>query len=199
MLGNDWFVLKNVEFSRHGHAITDEGNLVPAYVASQLGFSQSGRKQLDDFYSRLIKEAKVLPICPFKASGKILDLSQLGEITRVNTLERFWDEFNKSVGRVNYEMLMPISKFMIAILDGGHAVDDGVSAEIGFYASKYQGKRPIIGIRSDFRLAENISAPINPALRYFLDQGPDNGYFFSGERAYDEAIEASRNLAKKII
>ena len=110
----------------------------------------------------------------------------------------FWDDFNRIVGQVNYGELMPRSKFMIAILDGGHALDDGVSAEIGFYAAEYKGEKSIIAIRSDFRLAENPAAPINTAVRYFIDQGPYIGSFFSGFDAYDKAVESIAKLAERI-
>jgi len=75
---------------------------------------------------------------------------------------------------------------------------DGVSAEIGFYAAEYKGKKPVVGIRSDLRLAENPGAPINPAVRYFMDQGPYGGLFFGGPDAYDEAVESIAKLTETI-
>ena len=87
---------------------------------------------------------------------------------------------------------------MIAILDGSHHVDDGVSAEIGHYATKYPDN-PIIGIRSDFRISENISAPINPAVRYFIDSDPNRGQLFTGSTAYEVALKLIGKLASDII
>ena len=105
----------------------------------------------------------------------------------------FWQEFNSIVGPVNCESLIPHAKFMIALLDGGQPVDDGVSAEIAYFASNYG---PVFGIRTDLRPAENISAPINPAVRYFLDTGPFNGVFFEGPEAYDNALEYIQGFAQ---
>lgn len=191
-------IIQETEFDERGLARTESGLLVPAYVASQLGFSSSGKDQLNNFYGRLRDEAGVLPLCPFTACGEYLDFSRLGNSKTIDEVLSFWDDFNKIVGPVNYGELMPRSKFMIAVLDGGHALDDGVSAEIGFYAAEYKGEKPIVGIRSDFRLAENLAAPINPAVRYFIDQGPYNGSFFSGLDAYDKAIESIAKLTEMI-
>ena len=191
-------ILQKTEIDKNGFAKTESGLLVPAYVASQLGFSASGREQLQSFYERLKKEAGVLPLCPFIACGEYLDFSRLGQCKTNDEVLKFWDEFNKLVGPVNYGELMPRSKMMIAVLDGGHALDDGVCAEIGFYAAEYKGQRPIVGIRSDFRLAENPAAPINPAVRYFIDQGPYNGSFFDGPDAYDKAVKSMKGLTDKL-
>lgn len=191
-------VIQNNEFDEQGFAKTDSGLLVPAYIASQLGFSTPGKEQLISFYSRLRIDAGVLPLCPFAACEEHLDFSRLANAKTIDEAMEFWNDFNKVIGRVNYGELMPRSKLMIAILDGGHALDDGVSAEIGFYAAEYKGKKPIIGIRSDFRLAENLAAPINPAVRYFMDQGPYNGAFFDGFGSYDKAIEFIAKTAKGI-
>jgi len=191
-------VIANTRFNAAGLAETKEGLLVPAYVASQLGFSTIGKVQLNALHDRLREEAGVLPLCPFTACAEYLDFSRLGAAHTIDDVLGFWDEFNRLLGPVNYDELMPRSKFMIAILDGGHAVDDGVATEIGFYAGRYQGEKPILGIRSDFRLAENPAAPINPAIRYFLDQGPFNGQFFHGAEAYDRAVDAAKDLAARI-
>lgn len=54
---------------------------------------------------------------------------------------------------------MEKSKLMAAILDGSHAVDDGTAGEIGRYCAKKYG--PIIALRTDLRLGENIGSPVN--------------------------------------
>ncbi|RLC27811.1 MAG: hypothetical protein DRH37_10295 [Deltaproteobacteria bacterium] len=191
-------IIRETEFDKRGLARTDSGLLVPAYIASQLGFSSSGKEQLNAFYGRLRDEAGVLPLCPFAACGEYLDFSRLEKLDSVEEVMEFWNNFNSIVGQVNYETLMPVSRFMVAVLDGSHALDDGVSAEIGFYAAEYKGEKPIVGIRSDFRLAENPAAPVNVAVRYFMDTGPYNGMFFSGPEAYDEAMESIAGLAREI-
>lgn len=183
-------VIAKNKFNEKGLVESEGELLVPAYVASQLGFNTPGKEYLNKlFYPALKADAGVLPLCPFTACGEYLYLSKLNDDMSVKEEKEFWDDFNGIIGAVNYETLMPKSKFMIAILDGGHAVDDGVSAEIGYYAAKH-GR--IAGIRSDFRLAENRSAPVNPAVRYFINQ------FFEGPEAYDNAIKTIRKWADEI-
>ncbi len=180
-------IIRDTKFSADGLAISENGLLVPAYVASQFGFNSPGREFLESFYERLRRKADILPLCPFKACGEYLD----------KTLPN-WREFNRIVGLVNYEILIPKSKLLIALLDGSHAIDDGVSAEIGFYAGRYPEK-PIIGIRSDFRRAsENPETAINLAVKYLLEQN-DEGRLFAGSEAYDDAITYLSGLTKKII
>lgn len=195
--------IHNLRFSDSG-LIQESGNtFVPAYIASQLGFSESGRKTLEKFYFRLKTEANVVALCPFEACSEFFNKQKLESLRLVEEERNYLQEFNKLVGLINYGELMPRSKFMVAILDGGHQVDDGVASEIAYFAATYGGQnqdsRPIIGIRSDIRSAENVAAVINPAVRYFLDYGTYNGYLCQGSKAYDDAIERSRKLADIII
>ena len=179
-------IITNTRFSREGLVITESDLLVPVYVASQFGFNEPGREFLERFYERLRNEAEIFPLCPFKACEEFLDKNNPN-----------WKKFNKIVGELNYEILIPKSKLLIAILDGSHAIDDGVSAEIGYYAGKCPLK-PIIGIRSDFRMAENPETPINIAVKYLIEKSP-RGKLFAGSSAYDDAFEYLSDLAKKII
>ncbi len=151
-------VIANNKFNEKGLVESKKRLLVPAYVASQFGFNYPGREYLNKlFYPALKADAGVLPLCPFAACGEYLDLSKLNDDMTVGEEKKFWNGFNEIIGEVNYENLMPKSKFMIAILDGGHAVDDGVATEIGLYAGEF--KRKIIGIRSDFRLLKTGQRP----------------------------------------
>lgn len=188
-------VIQNNKFDENGFVIHESGLLVPAYVGSQFGFSAQGKKFLDQqFYPELIQRG-VLPLCPFTACTEYLDFSKLNDEMSVREFTSFWDKFNGIIGVVNYETLMPRSKFMIALFDGSHASDDGLCAEVGYFAPKHG---PIIGIRSDFRLSENIAAPINPAVRYFIDKGPYKGQFFSGLNAYENGLKGIEKLAMDI-
>ncbi len=192
MLGKLPSVIKNNKFDKNGFVIHKSGLLVPAYVGNQLGFSVPGKKFLDqEFYPELIKQG-VFPLCPFSACAEYLDFSKLNDEMSVKAFTSFWDSFNKIIGEVNYETLMPYSKFMIALFDGSHASDDGLCAEVGYFAQKHG---PVIGIRSDFRLSENIAAPINPAVRYFIDGGQYKGQFFSGNNAYEDGLKGIEKLA----
>ena len=75
---------------------------------------------------------------------------------------------------------------MIALLDGGHAIDDGVSSEISYFAVKHGS---MFGIRTDPRLAENIAGGVNSAVSHFFDNERYGGLLFEGPEAYDEALE----------
>ncbi|MEK6760551.1 MAG: hypothetical protein AABX93_01360 [Nanoarchaeota archaeon] len=190
-------VISNNQFDDNGLVISGDKRLVPAYMASQLGFNVPGKRFLEYFYKRLEEEAGVLPLCPFTSCEEYLDFKKLENCKTLEEYKNFWKGFKSIIGPVNYETLIPKSKMLIAILDGGHSSDDGTSAEIGHYATKYEEK-PIIGIRSDFRLTENIEAPINMAVSYFLGEGPNKGYLFLGPNAYEDAIGRTKTLADKI-
>ena len=191
-------IIAQTKFDERGLAHVDGRILVPAYMGSQWGFNAAGKEQLERFYQRLEWEAGVLPLCPFKACEEYLDFKKLGKVKSLVDSLRFWKKYNKLIGPVNYETLMPKSRFMIALLDGAQGIDDGLAAEIGFYAAKYSPERPIFGIRSDFRLCENVSAPINIAVRYFMDEGPCRGKFFQGEDAYEKGIKAIKKFADRV-
>lgn len=193
-------VLRNV--SSDGLVKTRDRVLVAAYIAHQLGFNEPGRFFLErSFFPRLRKKG-IHPLDPFKASGDLLSSMPHPEREGISLegSRSDWGGFNGGVGKMNYEFLMPRSKLLIAILDGGHAVDDGVAPEVSHYWTKYE--RPVIGIRSDIRGGENLAAPVNPALRYFFDQaekkfkGP---MFFTDYNSALDRIEQFRHRGLRVI
>jgi len=188
-------IIEKNNFNEKGLVIVEQGFLVPVYVGSQQGFSSAEKNYLENNFYPELKKRGVLPLCPFTACAEYLNLSELNDNTNLKEYTEFWERFNEIIGPVNYEILMPHSKFMIAIFDGGHACDDGLSAEVSYYASNFGS---VIGIRSDFRLSENIAAPINPAIRYFLDKGPYKGKLFTGTTAYEDALNEIEKLANEI-
>ncbi|MDP2750661.1 MAG: hypothetical protein Q8O89_07565 [Nanoarchaeota archaeon] len=192
-------VIEKHEFKK-GLIETEKGLMVPAYVASQLGFSFPGKYFLDNYFHPKLIELNIFPLCPFTACAEYLNFSIINNDNRtVKKHKQFWDYFNKDiVGPVNYTVLMPRTQMLIAIFDGGHTVDDGVSEEVGVYAKAFHTK-PIIGIRSDIRLAENMAASINPAVRFHVDIGKTNGSFFEGTAAYDNAFKCLGELSEKIM
>jgi hypothetical protein len=190
-------IIAKSRFNKKGFTYSDSGLLVPAYVASDFGFYDSGRDELKRFYSELL-EVGVLALCPFQACREYLDFSRLKKCKTERQKFNFWDRFNKIVGPINYGELMPRSKLMIALLEG-HCLDDGACAEIGHYATKYQGKRPIFGIRTDVRGGENPATSINPAVRYFLDQGPYNNHFFENPNARQNALIAIADFVEGLL
>lgn len=189
-------VIRENKFNKDGFVETESGILVPAYVGSQFGFSVPGRKYLDEYFYPELKKRNVLPLCPFAACREYLDLSKLNDDMSVGELKSFWSDFNDLIGRVNYEILMPHSKFMIALLDGSHSCDDGLCGEIGRFTSNHG---PVIGIRSDFRLSENIAASINQAVEYLITTKPGpGGFFFEGPQAYENALDGIMVLAQHL-
>lgn len=186
-------VIRENKFNEKGLVETASGLLVPAYVASPLGFNFPGRYFLETyFYPRLREECMVLPLCPFTACAEYLDFSKLNENMPVREEKEFWKQFNRVIGAVNYGVLFPKSKFLIALCEG-HYVDEGVAAEIAHFADDY-GK--VIAVRSDFRLAENRAAPINLAIEPFIDKfrcGPT-----ASENVYIRAFKEIKDLADKI-
>ena len=186
-------IIRENKFNDQGLVETNSGLLVPAYVGSGLGFNHPGRVFLNGIFYPKLRKSRVLELCPFKACGEYLDFSKMsGDMSVMSQLE-FWNEFGNIIGKVNYETLMPRAKFMIGLFEG-HAADEGLAAEVAHFANNHG---PVIGIRTDFRLAENPAAPINPAIRYFIDNGPFEGQFFSGEETYEQAYKAIENLADK--
>ncbi len=188
-------ILENV-FDEKGFVETETGLMVPAYIGSQLGFNVPGKYFLEKFYKDLT-ELGVLPLCPFMSCDEYLDISNLNDDMSVKELTEFWKNFNENIiPSVNYDTLIPHAKFMIAILDGGHALDDGVSAEIGYFASNYGS---VFGIRSDFRLAENIAGCVNSAVSHFFDEERYGGRYFEGPDAYKEALIYIEEFAQDML
>jgi len=178
-----------------------EGPFVPAYVASDLGFSYQGRYFLEnEFYPSLRGESGVVAICPFAACAPFFPAEFLGrDDVSEHEKDIELDAFNRMVGIINYDYLMPRTKMLIAIVEG-HGVDDGVAAEIGHYATKYPDN-PIILVRSDLRLAENKRAPINPAVRHFVDYtGKDNKFVCDvvNDQAYQKVYKVAKEAAERI-
>lgn len=186
-------ISKNV-FNNKGLIKRGKKWLVPAYVGSQLGFNEPGKIFIYKyFYPRLEKEAGVYALCPFLACSEYI-----GKIpSRLSAIEKhqnFWNNFNKLVGIINVEYLMPHSKFMIALVEG-HSLDDGLCSEIADYARNFG---PVLGIRSDVRLGENLGSSINPAVRYYMDLGPFKGLFINDSiDSYNKAIRIIKSVADK--
>ena len=65
-------VITKTQFDEKGFVQSEQGLLVPAYVASAKGFSEEGRTWLAWFYHTL-KERKIFALCPFAACGEYLD------------------------------------------------------------------------------------------------------------------------------
>ncbi len=142
---------------------------VKAYLANQLGFSETGKYILEKLIKPKITEIGIIINDPFQECEKELDTKYLEKLEKHQDVTNYWDKFNKKVAPIN-NRLMQNSDCQLAILDGGHAVDDGVSSEVGYYAALRRG--PIFALRSDFRRGENLATSINSqVLGYIIGSG----------------------------
>jgi len=161
--------------------------IVRGYLANQFGFSETGRESLKRLIIPKIEEIGITVINPFDECAKMLDPRVLEQHQYHSKIMELWEKFSKNVTPTNNN-LMQKSDCMLAILDGGHAVDDGVSSEIGYYAGIRQG--PIFALRSDFRTAENPWAPINSQVLGYILQS--EGTLVYGENALNRWFEEIR-------
>jgi nucleoside 2-deoxyribosyltransferase len=142
---------------------------VTAYLANQFGFSETGRYVLDTKIKPRLLDIGLKVYDPFVECGNGLDLERLARLEKHADVKDYWLEFSRSVTPKN-NALMRTSDCLLAILDGGFSVDDGVASEIGFYAAIARG--PIFALRSDFRCGENLAISINAqVLGYILMSG----------------------------
>lgn len=168
---------------------------VKAYLANQLGFSETGRHVLDSLIIPKISAMGIVINNPFLECGKQINWGFLAKIKDYEEKKKYWEDFSIKVTPINNH-LMRNSDCLLAILDGGHAVDDGVASEIGYYAGIERG--PIFALRSDFRGGENIGASINPQLLgYILQSGGklvDTSEYGCCSERWFKAIEEWRDL-----
>ena len=122
-----------------------------------------------------IKDIGIVILDPFEECGKEMDFAELDQLTDFEEKRKYWEQFSRKVTPINNK-LMRQSHCQLAILDGGHAVDDGVSSEIGYYAALVEegiipkGCGRIFALRSDFRSGENIGCLVNPQIEGYIHQ-----------------------------
>lgn len=167
---------------------------VKGYLASQLGFSETGEYVLRNLVRPRIEQIGIVLHDPFLECAKELDAEYLARLEGYRDRMRYWEDFSRKVTPINHG-LMQDSDCLLAILDGGHTVDDGVSSEIGYYAGIRRG--PIFALRSDLRCGENMAVSINPQiLGCILHSGGDlvdgkdavNRWFASIEEWYGSVV-----------
>ena len=148
------------------------------YVASPLGFSEPGRHYL----------AAVLHPRLAVAGWTVLDPwdDQTGVVAQTMALppgparREALTALSRTIGARNRRLLAEAGA-VLAVLDGPD-VDSGTAAEIGWAAAR---KIPVIGLRSDFRLADHEAAVVNLQVEDFV--------LVSGGRvvgSLDEAVAA---------
>jgi nucleoside 2-deoxyribosyltransferase len=131
------------------------------YLASPLGFSEPGRHYAITVLMPRLAEAGWTVLDPWVDEGGVIAVTMAlpaGE-ERVAALERM----SRLIGERN-RSLIGRADVVLAILDGPD-VDSGTAAEIGWAAA--HGK-PVVGWRSDFRLAEHEASRINIQVADFI-------------------------------
>jgi nucleoside 2-deoxyribosyltransferase len=159
---------------------------VKLYVASPLGFSEAGRH----FYAGMLLPR--LAACGFD----ILDPWTLTDAAKIKAVSDMpygaerrdaWRTLSAEIGRNNAAAIAACDA-LLAVLDGSD-VDSGTAAEIGF---AFALKKPIVGYRSDFRLAgDNDGAIVNLQVEYFIRAS--GGTIVTELDAIEEAVRALRS------
>jgi nucleoside 2-deoxyribosyltransferase len=131
------------------------------YVASPLGFTEAGRHWT----------AEVLHPALIAAGWAVLDpwLDEIGAMAAALALPPGPERIealratSRAIGERNRRLLAAAAA-VLAVLDGPD-VDSGTAAEIGWAAAR---RCPVIGLRTDFRLAEHEAAPVNVQVEDFV-------------------------------
>ncbi|MEW6474690.1 MAG: nucleoside 2-deoxyribosyltransferase [Actinomycetota bacterium] len=156
--------------------------MTAVYVASPLGFSEPGRHYLTAVLQPRLNAAGWSVLDPWDdPTGVVAEtLSLPAGAARLDALVRM----SRTIGERN-RGLLATADAVLAVLDGPD-VDSGTAAEVGWAAAH---KTPVIGWRSDFRLADHEAAPVNLQVEDFV--------LASGGRmvaTLDEAIAALDSL-----
>jgi len=140
---------------------------ISGYVANQFGFSETGRFLLEKMIKPRVRAIGINVYDPFEECEKELDLEHLSKLEKYSERLEYMQKFGHKITHIN-NALMKKSNCMIAILDGGHTVDDGVASEIGYFAGIEQG--PIFALRTDFRLVESMANTVNWQIIGYIEQ-----------------------------
>ena len=178
-------MLEELTFNEHGLVVKDGELYVPVYTAGEHGFNFKGRYFTQNFLYPQLIEKGCIPINPFACAAEYLHKGMFDQDQTVTQYMQNWREFKKVIGHLNSKILMQNAWITLADLDGGPSVDDGTASEIGEFAER-QGF--VVGACSDFRLSENPTSAVNSQVEYYLDT-PYAGKFFSGDEAWQDAIE----------
>lgn len=131
------------------------------YVASPLGFSEPGRHYLAEVLHRRLAAAGWTVLDPWAdPTGLVAETMALpAGGARRQALVRM----SRTIGERN-RSLLATADAVLAVLDGPD-VDSGTAAEVGWAAAQ---KTPVIGWRSDFRLADHEAQPVNLQVEDFV-------------------------------
>lgn len=133
------------------------------YIASPLGFSESGRMFMYEKLFPVIKQAGFGIIDPWELTPQ----DMLNEVLQMSLgIEKVmaWQKLNNIIGENNAKGIER-SIGILAMLDGPD-VDSGTAAEVGYCAAL---QKPVLGYRSDHRMAgDNEGAVVNLQVEYFI-------------------------------
>lgn len=187
-------VFEKYEFPIPGIVTTKQGPKVPVYVASGLGFNYPGRYFLNSYLHPCLEQIGAFVLDPFALCGELLDQRLFDEKRSLGEIKRGWERFNDVViPTVNYGLAIPRAGLLFAVCEG-YPVDEGMATEIRDAVAKGV---PVVAVRSDFRLAENVATGTNPAVKAFASREFGGSYHESpvANSAYENAFAS----AKKII
>lgn len=189
-------VIDKANFNDKGLTVMADGSVrVPAYVGSGFGFNVPGQKFMNGELYPKLEGLGVYVLDPFAACAEFLQADVFNDQQTIAEQRKKWRRFNETIGWVNYGLLMPHAKFMVAIMEG-YPPDEGLTTEVGYFSSNFG---PVIGVRSDFRLAENPAASANPAVTFFMGGKPYSGDYFEGQDSYEALFERTKQLVQEII
>lgn len=133
------------------------------YVASPLGFSETGRLFLYEKIVPIIEKLGYKPIIPWELTEKqgIIKVKSMPPGKRKLKARV---QLNNVIG-MNNEKAIEAADGLVAVLDGTD-VDSGTASEIGYGSAL--GKW-VVGYRSDSRLsADNEALVVNLQVEYFI-------------------------------
>ncbi|PKL18364.1 MAG: 2-deoxyribonucleoside glycosidase [Spirochaetae bacterium HGW-Spirochaetae-5] len=156
------------------------------YIASPLGFSESGRFFLYGKIVPLMDDLNLSSIDPWKLTPENL-IERVNKIQDADERKDEWNKLNRIIAENNKNGIIE-SDGILAILDGTD-VDSGTASEIGF---GYAMNKKICGYRSDFRRAgDNEGAIVNLQVEYFI--------LNSGGRIVSDLLELENELRRIFI
>jgi nucleoside 2-deoxyribosyltransferase len=131
------------------------------YVASPLGFSEPGRHYLANVLHPRLSAAGWEVLDPWEddTGAVAATLALPPGPGRLDALV----EMSRAIGNRN-RTLLAAADAVLAVLDGPDA-DSGTAAEIGWAAAR---GTPVVGWRSDFRLADHEAARVNLQVEDFV-------------------------------
>jgi nucleoside 2-deoxyribosyltransferase len=145
-------------------ALCETSSRARLYLASPLGFSESGK----NFKDTVLKPALVQLGFDVIDPWTLVSSKRLAEVTALPSgstrRKAAWQQLDLEIGKQNQSQIDQADA-VLAILDGSD-VDSGTAAEVGYAFAK---KKKIFGYRSDFRLAsDNEGALVNLQVEYFI-------------------------------